>query len=514
MAEVDEGDVILQLDDVTKVYSGIVAVKHADLSLRRGAVNVLVGENGAGKSTLMRMIAGVEKPTLGRILLDGKEIEFGSPADAQKHGIGMVFQELNLFGNLSVAENIFATREITRGIRGIDHRAQVEKANQFLAKLDAGIDAESMVDDLPIGQQQLVEIAKAISLDTRILILDEPTSALSAAEVDILFKVIGELKAQGVAIVYISHRLEELMRIGDYITVLRDGQITGQAMVRDIDTKWIVRSMIGSDAKDFAKSVDHRIGGEAFRAEDICLPRKTGGLAVDHLSISVNAGEVLGIYGLMGAGRSEFFECVIGQHAHSTGRIFVDGKEIAARDTSSRIKRGLALIPEDRQREGLVQVLSIAANLTLASLEKLTRFGFHISDDKERSAIREAIRDLSIKAPNPDFDVTSMSGGNQQKVVIGKALMTNPKVLLMDEPSRGIDVGAKADVFRTMRRLAGEGLAILFSTSDLEEVMALSDRIAVMSNGRITRIIDRAEATEEMIVKAASVGHKSAREHA
>ncbi|MDX3926455.1 MAG: sugar ABC transporter ATP-binding protein [Shinella sp.] len=505
-------DCVLRLEDVTKVYSGIVAVKKANLALRRGAVNVLVGENGAGKSTLMRIIAGVEQPTLGRILLDGEEVTFGSPADAQARGIAMIFQELNLFGNLSVAENIFATREITRGLRGIDHAAQVEKANVFLKKLDADFSADSLVEDLPIGQQQLVEIAKAISLDARILIMDEPTSALSAAEVDILFKVIGELKAQGVAIVYISHRLEELMRIGDYITVLRDGQITGQAEVKDIDTKWIVRSMIGSDAKDFAKSVDHKIGGEAFRAEDICLPRKTGGYAVDHLSISVRAGEVLGIYGLMGAGRSEFFECVMGRHPMSTGKIFVGGKEVPANDTTIRIREGLALIPEDRQREGLVQVLSIASNLTLASLERFTKLGFHIKGEREQAAIREAIRDLSIKAPNPEFDVTSMSGGNQQKVVIGKALMTNPKVLLMDEPSRGIDVGAKADVFRTMRRLAGEGLAILFSTSDLEEVMALSDRIAVMSNGKLVTVIDRAEATEEMIVKASAEGHKTAQD--
>ncbi len=514
MGPIDDDNCVLRLDDVTKVYSGIVAVRHANLALRRGAVSVLVGENGAGKSTLMRIIAGVEKPSLGRILLDGKEVEFHSPADAQRHGIGMVFQELNLFGNLSVAENIFATREITRGLRGIDHRAQIAKATEFLDRLDAGIDAETLVEDLPIGQQQLVEIAKAISLDTRILILDEPTSALSAAEVDVLFKVIRELKAQGVAIVYISHRLEELMRIGDYITVLRDGQITGHAMVKDIDTKWIVRSMIGSDAKDFAKSVEHRLGAEIFRAEEICLPRRTGGLAVDHVSISVRAGEVLGIYGLMGAGRSEFFECAIGQHRHSSGRIYVDGTEIDASDTSGRIRAGLALIPEDRQREGLVQALSIASNLTLASLDRFVRFGFHIVGEKEQSAITAAIRDLSIKAPNPDFEVTSMSGGNQQKVVIGKALMTRPKVLLMDEPSRGIDVGAKADVFRTMRRLAGEGLAILFSTSDLEEVMALSDRIAVMSNGRLVTVIDRAEATEEMIVTASAEGHKTTREHA
>ncbi|MBZ5759661.1 MULTISPECIES: sugar ABC transporter ATP-binding protein [Rhizobium] len=504
-------DIILRLDDVTKVYSGIVAVKRANLELRRGAVNVLVGENGAGKSTLMKIIAGVEKPTIGRIILDGKAIHFDSPADAQANGIGMIFQELNLFANLTVAENIFATREITRGIFGIDHKAQVAKANQYLKKLDAGIDAETMVEDLPIGQQQLVEIAKAISLNARILIMDEPTSALSAAEVDILFKVIAELKAEGVAIVYISHRLEELMRIGDYITVLRDGQITGQAMVKDIDTKWIVRSMIGSDAKDFAKADGHAMGKEMFRADGITMPRATGGLAVDNVSLSVQAGEILGIYGLMGAGRSEFFECIMGRHPQSTGRIHIDGNEVRERDTTRRIRRGLALIPEDRQREGLVQILSIASNLTLASLGRFSKF-FHINASAEKQAIRESIRELSIKAPNPDFEVTSMSGGNQQKVVIGKALMTNPKVLLMDEPSRGIDVGAKADVFRTMRRLAGEGLAILFSTSDLEEVMALSDRIAVLSNGKLVAIFNRNDATEEAIIAASAKGHGHTRE--
>ena len=511
MGDTTEDDIILRLEDVSKVYSGIVAVKRANLELRRGAVNVLVGENGAGKSTLMKIIAGVERPTLGRIVLEGEAVHFDSPADAQARGIGMIFQELNLFANMSVAENIFATREITRRIFGIDHKAQITKANEFLKRLDAGINAETMIEDLPIGQQQLVEIAKAISLDARILIMDEPTSALSAAEVDILFKVIAELKAQGVAIVYISHRLEELMRIGDYITVLRDGQITGQAMVRDIDTKWIVRSMIGSEAKDFAKGDSHTIGKEAFRAEEISLPRSTGGLAVDHVSLSVRAGEILGIYGLMGAGRSEFFECVMGRHVHSTGKIFIDGVEVRERDTTRRIRRGLALIPEDRQREGLVQVLSIASNLTLASLGRFARF-FHIDAGAERRAMRDMIRDLSIKAPNPDFEVTSMSGGNQQKVVIGKALMTDPRVLLMDEPSRGIDVGAKADVFRTMRKLAGKGLAILFSTSDLEEVMALSDRIAVLSNGKLVAVFERSDATEETIIAASAKGHGHTRE--
>ncbi|MFC3075202.1 sugar ABC transporter ATP-binding protein [Shinella pollutisoli] len=507
-------DVILELKDITKAYSGIVALKKANLKLHRGAVNVLVGENGAGKSTMMRIIAGVERPTLGEIFLDGERIELSSPADAVRHGIGIVFQELNLFGNLSVAENIFATREITRGLRGIDHKAQVEKANEFLNRLEAGISAETLAEDLPIGQQQLVEIARAVSLDTRILIMDEPTSALSAAEVDVLFRVIADLKTRGVAIVYISHRLEELMRIGDYITVLKDGEITGHALVKDIDTRWIVRSMIGSDAKDFAKPVEHEPGEEVFRTEDICLPRAQGGYAVDHVSLGVRRGEILGIYGLMGAGRSELFECIMGRHAHSSGKVFVEGEELKGRDTTRRIREGLALIPEDRQREGLVQSMSIADNLSMASLGQFVRAGFHIDLKREKNAILEAIRSLSIKARNPEFDVTSMSGGNQQKVVIGKALMTGPKVLLMDEPSRGIDVGAKADVFRTMRRLAGEGLAILFSTSDLEEVMALSDRIAVMSNGRLVTVVDRRDATEEMIVSASAEGHKTRRMHA
>ncbi|RUZ12352.1 sugar ABC transporter ATP-binding protein, partial [Mesorhizobium sp. M7A.F.Ca.US.007.01.2.1] len=312
MSAIAEREIILKLEDVSKVYSGTVAVKRANFEVRKGAVNVLVGENGAGKSTLMKIIAGVERPTAGRILLEGEEVSFSSSGDAVNRGIGMVFQELNLFGNMSVAENIFATREITNRFGKIDHAQQENRAAEFLERLQAGIRPDMLVEDLRIGQQQLVEIAKAVSLDARILIMDEPTSALSAAEVEILFKVIADLKARGVAIVYISHRLEELIRIGDYITVLRDGRITGQEEMKNVDTQWIVRQMIGSDAKDFAKADGHLPGEEIFRAEEICLPRATGGLAVDHVSLSLRAGEILGIYGLMGAGRSELFDCIMG----------------------------------------------------------------------------------------------------------------------------------------------------------------------------------------------------------
>ncbi|WP_292263491.1 ATP-binding cassette domain-containing protein, partial [Mesorhizobium sp.] len=375
------------------------------------------------------------------------------------------------------------------------------RAAEFLEQLEAGIRPDMLVEDLRIGQQQLVEIAKAVSLDARILIMDEPTSALSAAEVEILFKVIADLKARGVAIVYISHRLEELIRIGDYITVLRDGRITGQEEMKNVDTQWIVRQMIGSDAKDFAKADGHQPGEEIFRAEEICLPRVTGGLAVDHVSLSLRAGEILGIYGLMGAGRSELFDCIMGRHGQASGRIFIDGHQVKERDTTRRIQRGLALIPEDRQREGLVSILSVASNLTMASLSRFVSL-FHIRGGAERQAVTQMVRELAIKVADPAQEVSSLSGGNQQKVVIGKALLTGPKVLLMDEPSRGIDVGAKADVFRTMRKLSRDGLGILFATSDLDEVMALSDRIAVMSNGKLTGMFDRAEATEAAIVAA------------
>jgi erythritol transport system ATP-binding protein len=344
--------------------------------------------------------------------------------------------------------------------------------------------------------------------------MDEPTSALSAAEVEILFRVITDLKAQGVAIVYISHRLEELIRIGDHITVLRDGRITGHRTMENVDVPWIVRQMIGSDAKDFAKTVGHDvIGREVFRAENICLPRASGGYAVDHVSLKLDAGEIIGIYGLMGAGRTEFFDCVMGRYPNSTGTIFIENKPITRHDVATRIRHGLALIPEDRQREGLVPILSIATNLTMASLRKFTT-GFHIRRKDEESAIQRFVKDLAIKVADPSYEVSSLSGGNQQKVVIGKALMTDPKVLLMDEPSRGIDVGAKADVFKTMRKLAADGLGILFATSDLEEVMALSDKIAVMSNGKLIRVFDRKEATEEVVIAASAQGHGPSHPHA
>lgn len=496
----------LSIRDGTKVYPGTVALKGANFDLRMGAVNVLVGENGAGKSTMMKVIAGVEQLSSGRLIVDGQDVVFRSTDDAARHGIGIVFQELNLFPNMTVAENIFITREKTRLGVDIDRDTQREMTRKLMTRLEHDIDPDALVGDLKVGQQQIVEIAKSLAQDARILILDEPTSALSAAEVKILFRVIVDLRTQGVGIVYISHRLEELIRIGDYITVLRDGVITGAQSMQGVDIPWIVRNMIGQASKDFSKQIAHDFGAEIFRAEHVTVPNRLGGFDVNDVSPSLRAGEILGVYGLMGAGRTELLECIIGANRDYQGALFVAGEKLTGRSVSSRIAKGIALIPEDRKQDGLVQILSIRENMTLSSLSGFTR-GFHMSLKREADSVRDFIKRMTVKIASAEHEVSSLSGGNQQKVVISKALMTNPRILLMDEPSCGIDIGARAEVFRVMRKLAAEGLGIIFVTSDLEEVLSLSDRIIVMSNGRITGEFTGDAATETALVQASAKGH-------
>ncbi|MFK8034243.1 MAG: sugar ABC transporter ATP-binding protein [Hyphomicrobiales bacterium] len=490
----------------TKVYPGTVALSAADFDLHMGAVNVLVGENGAGKSTMMKVIAGVEQLTDGQIFIGDDQIVLRNTDEAARRGIGIVFQELNLFPNLTVAENIFIGREKTRVGIDIDKAAQRADARALMTRLEQDIDPDDLVGDLRVGQQQIVEIAKSLAQDARILILDEPTSALSAAEVDILFRVIEDLKRNGVGIVYISHRLEELIQIGDYITVLRDGIITGARSMDGVDVGWIVSNMIGESGKDYSKEIEHPFGDEVFRAEHVSLGSSGGGMLVDNVSLTLRKGEILGVYGLMGAGRSEFLECVIGRHTHATGQMFIDNLPLTEKTVAGRIKRGLALIPEDRKSDGLVQILSIRENMTLSSLAQFTT-GFHMNLAKELSTVTDFVKRMTVKIASSEHAVSSLSGGNQQKVVISKALMTDPKVLLMDEPSRGIDIGAKAEVFRVMRTLAADGVGIIFVTSDLDEVMSLSDRILVMSNGQITGEFSRETATNGALVEASAVGH-------
>ncbi|MBY6049745.1 sugar ABC transporter ATP-binding protein [Vannielia litorea] len=486
MSDTQQHPIGLSIRDAVKVYPGTRALKGVDFDIRMGAVNVLVGENGAGKSTLMKVISGVEPLTEGQITVEGQPVKFASKDDAVRAGIGIVFQELNLFPEMTVAENIFIGHEPTRAGFHLDTSSERARSAALLTRLEQVIDPDTPLGFLKIGQQQIVEIAKALAEDARILILDEPTSALSAKEVEVLFKLIDELTAQGVGIVYISHRLEELIRIGDYITVLRDGEITGSRSMEGVDIRWIVEAMIGGAQKDFAAPISHELGAEVFRAEEVVLPKMGGGYHVDHVSLSVKAGEIVGIYGLMGAGRTELMECIIGRHPSSSlGRYFVEGAPLKARAVADRIARGIALVPEDRKHDGLVQIMAIRENLTLSSLGEVSR-GFHIDLKREAGRALEFIKRLTIKVSIAENPVSSLSGGNQQKVVIGKALMTGPKILLMDEPTRGVDVGAKAEIYTVMRQLAAEGLGVLFCTSEIEECMALSDRILVMADGRIT----------------------------
>ncbi len=502
----DPPEIVLRAEQITKVFPGTVALDNVNFNVYRGKVNVLVGENGAGKSTLMKIIAGVEQATHGRLLLNGQPIKVKSPLDAARHGIGIIYQELNLFPNLSVTENIFMAHEIKKNGVLINKEAQKEQTRQLIERLRQPIEPDDMVSDLRIGHQQIVEIAKALAQDIQILIMDEPTSALSASEVAVLFEVINELKAQGVAIIYISHKLEELMQIGDYITVLRDGRLRAERPVPAIDLSWIIEEMVGKNPASLFAAHQQALGEELLRVEKMTLARVGGGYTVDHVSFALRRGEILGIYGLMGAGRSELLECLAGLRPEASGRVWLEGQEIKAKDVKERIDLGVSLIPEDRQREGLVQTMSVADNMLLASLKKYLS-GFLLSKKKEAVHVERLIDELSLKVANPQQIITSLSGGNQQKVVVAKGLLTNPKILLMDEPTRGIDVGAKSEIFEIMGRLAEQGLGVVFVSSELLEVLGMADRILVMSKGKITGEFSRAEATEEALVSASAVGH-------
>ena len=500
-----DAEIVLRAEQITKVFPGTVALDHVDFLVRRGKVNALVGENGAGKSTLMKILAGVERPTSGQMYMNGEPIHLRSPLEAEKRGIGIIYQEMNLCPNLSVAENIYLGREMApNGV--IDLKRQREQARVLIERLGHTIDPTMLVSDLRIGQQQIVEIAKALSQDVRVLIMDEPTSALSAAEVQVLFRVIDDLRKTGVAIIYISHKLEEITQIGDYITVLRDGKLVAEEQIALIDVPWIIEKMVGKNPAALFHKEKVDVGGEMLRVEDIVLAGRAGGNAVDHVSFTLHKGEVLGFYGLMGAGRSELFECLAGLHPESSGHIWLNGEPVKSKNVTARIEAGITLVPEDRQREGLVQALSVADNMLLASLRNYFN-GFYLVQRQEDTAVKTLIKNLAIKVADPKQLITALSGGNQQKVVIAKSMLTSPKILMLDEPSRGIDVNAKSEIFAIMSQLAQDGFGVLFISSELKEVMAMADRILVMSRGAITGEFLREDATEELLVNASAVGH-------
>lgn len=498
-------DIILTAKNITKVFPGTVALEDVTFNVRKGKVNVLIGENGAGKTTLMKILAGVEQPTEGEIFLDGEEIQLRSPLDATRLGIGIIYQELNLCANLSVADNIFLAREKTKN-GWIKQKIQKKRTRELVSKLEQKIDPDEIVGDLRLGKQQIIEIAKALAQDVRILIMDEPTSALSDAEVDVLFRIIHELKSRGVSIIYISHKLEELMLIGDYITILRDGHKVAEEECKNVKLNWMIEKMVGRNPAALFTRKEHKLGDVLLRVENITLPRSGGGYLLDHVSFDLHEGEILGFYGLMGAGRSDLVDCLVGARPQATGDIWLDGQPVTATTIPDRIQSGFVLVPEDRQRFGLVPTLSVMHNMLLTSLTKYLK-GIFLAQSQEKSAVESQIDNLSIRVANSHQPITALSGGNQQKVVVAKGLLTSPKVLLLDEPTRGIDVGAKSEIFEIMSRLAAQNYGVVFVSSELKEILAMSDRILVMSKGKITAEFSNKEANEEKLVAASAIGH-------
>jgi len=498
-------EVVLAAEGVTKSFGGIKALDGARLEIHAGQVNAVVGENGAGKSTLMKILAGVYQDYEGRVLLHGRKVSFAHPRQAQEAGVAIIHQELNLIPHLSIAENVFLGREPLNAWGLIDFRKICDETRTLLERLDLHMDPRRNVSELRVGQQQIVEIAKALALDARAIIMDEPTSAISEREVDVLFDLIRSLTAQGVAIAYISHRLEEVFRVADRITVMRDGRTVASRACGELRHDDVVRLMVGRDVEDFFARTDAPAGAEAFRAEKVRLdhPDRPGDYLVKDVSFSVKRGEVLGLFGLMGAGRTELFETIFGLHPRtSSGRSFLEGTELTIASPADAINAGIALVPEDRKRQGLVMDMSVGASVSLAGIRQIERLGF-LSRRLEQALTEKYVSRLRIKTASMRQPVKNLSGGNQQKVVIAKWLATKPRVLFLDEPTRGIDVGAKNEIYRLIGELAAAGLAIIMSSSELPEIMTMADRIIVLSEGRQTAEFPRALATQESILKAA-----------
>jgi erythritol transport system ATP-binding protein len=498
----DDGAVVLQAVDIAKTYGVTRALKGVNFEVRRGKVTVLFGENGAGKSTLMKILSGVEKPTAGQLILDGEPINLESTNDAVERGISIIHQELNLASNLSVRDNIFIGREIRTRTGAIDYGKEREITEQLMTRLEEDIPPNTLVQDLRVGQQQVVEIARALAADARILIMDEPTSALSATEVEVLFKVIRELTSHGVAIVYISHHLEEALEIADYAVVFRDGELVATEEAANVDLGWVVRQMVGREADYDFRDEPRDFGDVALSIQGVTVAEPdTGRVVVNDVSLDVREGEIVCLYGLMGAGRTELMEALAGRDPISGGRVLLGDQDMADLNIQDRIAIGMGLVPEDRQRDGLVQMMTVGKNMSLASLLQTVKNLF-IARKVERENVDRQIKDVRVKTAGQDALITSLSGGNQQKVVIGKILLTNPKVILLDEPTRGIDVGAKGEIFALLFREARKGLAVLYVTSEVGEAITASHRLIVMSKGRLIREFDPRTATRDDIMAA------------
>ena len=495
-------DNILELKNISKFYPGVVALNNVSLTVRRGEVHALVGENGAGKSTLIKTCSGAILPSEGEIVINGESFSGMTPTLSEKKGIGVIYQEFNLVGDLSVAENIFLGRAIRKGII-VDQKAMQKEAKKILESLNINIDPRTLVKRLSVGYQQMVEIAKAVSQNAQILIMDEPSAPLTNAEVDSMFRIVDKLKANGVSIIYISHRLEEIFRLSDRVTVFRDGQYVVTLETAETNKDELVHYMVGRKLTEiYPKRNPDCIQKEVvFEARDVC------GNGDQDISFQLHRGEVLGLGGLVGAGRTELAELAFGMEPMTSGTFLVKGKEAAPKSPKEAISLGIGLVPEDRKAKGALLGLSIKNNINMPIYPKISS-GTVIDTKKENEIAKKYKEEISIKTPNLEQLVKNLSGGNQQKVILAKWLAADSDILIFDEPTRGIDVGAKQEIYTLINSLVEAGKSVLMISSEMEELMGMSDRIVILSEGRVTGELDKHEFDQETIMHFASVARE------
>jgi erythritol transport system ATP-binding protein len=497
-------EIVLEARSITKYYPGTIALDDVTFRVHRNQVNVLIGENGAGKSTLMRILAGVETADSGELSLEGASIRVRSPREAAELGISIVHQELSVLSNLDISENVFAGREQVKAAVLLDRQTEDVRSARALETLRLPMPVRTQVAQLSLGRRQIVEVARTLDQGAKVVILDEPTSALSTAETESLFQVIADLKRSGVTIIYISHRLHELLHLGDWFTVLRSGRVVGEAPRSEVSRQWIVERMSG---RALTNQPSHKVpvvdAPVLLEVDGLSLGpggRDQAAQAPLHsVGFTLYRGEILGAYGLLGAGRTELLESIAGARRPYAGKVRLNGATVDLSSISSAGRHGIVLVPEDRQRDGLIPELSIRENIAIGSLH-----GALISRREQLARVRKLAEELGIVARNLELPVTTLSGGNQQKVLIARCLMRNPSLLLLDEPTRGVDVAAKEEIYQTLRRLASQGIGILFTSSEIEETRALADRALVLCQGRISRELSRNEITDEALFAAAS----------
>ncbi len=500
---------IISIRSVGKQFGAVRALQDVSFDVAPGELHAVMGENGAGKSTLMKILSGVISDFDGEFLIRGQPVQFSGTREAERAGISIIHQELNLVEQLSVAANIFLGRESCSFLGILNQRVMNERAAELLAQLDTNISPRVPVGTLRVGDQQLVEIAKALSLQSDILIMDEPTSALTESEVARLYRVIDKLRARGVTIIYISHKMDEVFRLADRITVLRDGRFVQTVRRTDTTPRTIAHLMVGRDISPRQTHAKDREASVVLEARKLSLPwpGHSRGWRLKDISLQLHRGEILGIAGLMGAGRTELLECLFGaSELPPQGEIFIEGRPCHFRHPSQAMNAGVAMVTEDRKRLGVFAHMSVRQNITICSLRDSSTVGV-ISGGSDRTAAVSQIRAMSIRTDSPEAMITTLSGGNQQKCIIGRCMLIRPKVLLLDDPTRGVDIGAKAELYLLMEQLASEGMAIIVTSSELPELLTVSDRILVLSEGVMTGDFVRSEATEQRIMEAATKAH-------